>query len=498
MTAETRIALIPLDERPVNTVLVEDVAAIAGANLELPPADALPSFRDPADVRALDDWALAMTDTADAFVVSVDTLVHGGLIPGRLLYDTPAEALQRLDVLRQLRARMGQSRRISAVSVVGRASDSYVSFEEPSYWAQYGRDLHALGGNVHRAWRGMPSADTKIPHTIRDDFARRRLRNHIVNAAALGLRWERVIDILAITADDTAQWSAGSAEQEIIDYWGRLGSLDGVLVHPGADETGAVLVARELAHAARCVPLIDVRSGNDAEMDRIPLYENVPVRDSIERQIAAVGGARAIDRADFVLLVHTPDPDSGDLVWTSPTADAEAVAATTAAIERALETELPVVVADLRYANGGDQALVEELARRGLLSKLAGYSAWNTAGNALGSALAFGVAIVAGQTTGSLDATAVARARTRRILDDVGYQAHLRSQLVESTFGGLGPVGEETASAATEAITEGLRRSWLPLADPMNAFWLGGIELPWRRSFEIDLRLEAAKPTPSA
>ncbi len=51
-----RIALVPLDERPVNVDLPRQVAAIAGAELLLPPAEAMPVFRRPADVAALHGW----------------------------------------------------------------------------------------------------------------------------------------------------------------------------------------------------------------------------------------------------------------------------------------------------------------------------------------------------------------------------------------------------------------------------------------------------------
>ncbi|MCH3176462.1 DUF4127 family protein, partial [Listeria monocytogenes] len=40
-----RIALVPLAERPVNVDLPRQVAAIAGAELLLPPAEAMPVFR---------------------------------------------------------------------------------------------------------------------------------------------------------------------------------------------------------------------------------------------------------------------------------------------------------------------------------------------------------------------------------------------------------------------------------------------------------------------
>ena len=50
-----------------------------------------------------------------------------------------------------------------------------------------------------------------------------------------------------VTADDTADRSAGSIEQAWILHWLRaLPSRGSLLMHPGADEVGAILVARSL------------------------------------------------------------------------------------------------------------------------------------------------------------------------------------------------------------------------------------------------------------
>jgi hypothetical protein len=101
-----RIALVPLDERPVNVQLPRQVAAIAGAELILPPAEAMPDFRRPADIAALHEWlsGLVRSEGADSLVVCVDTLVHGGIIPARITSDTTTVALARLDLLRELKA----------------------------------------------------------------------------------------------------------------------------------------------------------------------------------------------------------------------------------------------------------------------------------------------------------------------------------------------------------------------------------------------------------
>ncbi len=66
-------------------------------------------------------------------------------------------------------------------------------------------------------------------------------------------------------------------------------------MYPGADEVGAVLVARALVSAGGARPTWRVACGEDDGLTRIPNFENAPVRDSLVRQIVAAGGIVAED-----------------------------------------------------------------------------------------------------------------------------------------------------------------------------------------------------------
>ena len=68
-------------------------------------------------------------------------------------------------------------------------------------------------GTIVRSQGGEGEARTVPPEVIAD-FVARRIRNHIVNLHALVLAEENLLGFLAVTADDTAELSAGSAEQD--------------------------------------------------------------------------------------------------------------------------------------------------------------------------------------------------------------------------------------------------------------------------------------------
>jgi len=504
-----RIALVPLDERPVNIQLPRQVAAIAGVDLMIPPAAALPSFRTPADVDALHAWlrelaAAAEGDAVDRLIVCIDTLVHGGIIPARITADSPRVALDRLDFLRELHELRAVADTpalvITAASLVMRASDSFSTVEEPEYWSTYGRALHAFGGALHHALEAdlLPGDPPQVPalavpRAEQSDFERRRLRNHIINLAALGLHEEGVIDALAMTADDTAAFSAGSVEQAWLRHWARALPRGGeVMMYPGADEVGAVLVARALVAAGGGRPTWRIVCGEDDGLTRIPNFENAPVHDSLVRQIVAAGGIVAEDdgRVDAVLVAHAPDPEHGDCFGSVPRSDPAAVEATVLAVREALASGVLVALADVRYSNGSDPALVDRLAAEGLLLRLTSYGGWNTAGNAIGGAVASATAWWVGRRDGTADPRALREALLTRILDDHAYQSGIRPTLHESVFGSaIGPVDDDTEARALHRIGAELQSRLDDLLAGEDSWTVASVALPWHRSFEIDIAL---------
>lgn len=502
-----RIALVPLDERPVNVDLPRQVAAIAGADLLLPPPEAMPDFRAPADVTALHGWLRDLAgstgdDRPDRLVVCIDTLVHGGIIPARITTDSTTTALERLDLLRELKAAASELR-ITAASLIMRASDSYSAVEEPGYWSDYGRDLHALGGALHHALEAdvtggeaaAAAPRTPVPDDVRSDFERRRLRNHTINLAALTLHEERTVETLTLTADDTAPYSAGSAEQVWLRHWARaLPRGHEVLMYPGADEVGAVLVARALASGVG-VPVWRIECGETDGLDRVPNFENAPLRDSLTRQIVAAGGRVAApgETADLVVVAHAPDPARGDFFGSRPDSDPAATDGAVAAVRAALDSGAIVALADVRFSNGGDPDLVDRLSAEGLLLRLASYGGWNTAGNSIGGAVAQATALWVGRTLGTADEIALREALLTRILDDRAYQSGTRLAMHDAEFGGsIGPVDAAAQEAAVTRITQELRTYLAGILPPGETWRLDGVTLPWRRSFEIGVRLSAS------
>lgn len=508
------IAFLPLDERPVNVGLPAGIAAIAGARLVLPPAALLPALRQAGDADALGMWLEAKAASTDAVIASLDMLCYGGLIASRTTADTTLAALARLDVLRRLHAAF-PALPLCAVSLVMRASNSYNPQEEPDYWAQHGMELHRLGALHHRDLLETVGAGTvagnaaelaslreALPAPVLADFERRRLRNHHVNLEAIALASEGVVDPLLITADDTAEHSAGSVEQAWLRQWSNLLPIAGeVLMYPGADEVAAVLVARQLGHRYGITPAFTIECADPAGMARVAKYENSPMSEAVERQVRASGSVITDDPAAMALVVHAPDPKRRDhcgmvISQTDATrhdhdgsgfdaADALEAQKTAELVVRLLGEGRAVALADLRYANGADPLLVQELADRGVLMSLVAYGGWNTAGNALGSVVAAAAAIQIGDAAGTLDRAAAKRMLLHRLVEDYAYQAVARRPYNAGVYSFPDRAEEQAVEAA---LASGLTLMLRQLAGS-DGLSVTDVRFPWHRSFEIDFTI---------
>jgi len=494
-----RIALLPLDERPVNLLLPQDVARVAGVALDVPPSEMLPSYRESGNTEALGQWLKerAADPATVQLLVSVDMLVYGGLIPGRTSQDSVCEVLARLDILREIR-RTRPELGIYAVSLVMRASDSYSAAEEPDYWATYGKELHALGATIHHLAGSSTTPPveelTSVPADVVSDFASRRIRNHHVNLSTLLLVEDGTLDFLAITADDTATFSAGSAEQDWLRHWMRLLPQGrSVLMYPGADEVGAVLVARALSSSAPTATTFRVVCAEADGLDRVPPYENQPLTESIRRQVRAAGGELTDGEADVVLVIHAPDTKRHDMFNGYPADDdAGVIEGTVDAIRRELGTGHAVALADVRYPNGSDAALLWRLVEEGLAGELTAFGGWNTAGNTLGSVVAVAVAAVVAEKAGHVDKLALQQALLTRLLDDFVYQSVVRTEDASQFFPDSFPATDDAVVAAAESAFSERMQEILSTALPADGWTLSKLGLPWRRSFEVEIGLQRA------
>jgi hypothetical protein len=497
-----KIALLPLDERPANTRYPTQIAAMAGAELLIPPADLLPNLRQPANRTGLAQWLSDIAPTVDGIVASIDLIGHGGLIASRISDHGVQNILQAIEPLTQLRK---PNLPVFAFNIIQRISHADDNTEEPLFWGEYGVVLYqyaraldmALSGDA-RAQQDCRTLEAHIPEEHRQAWLARRLRNHTVNLAMLHAAAQGAFDLLVIPSDDTSP--IGLSAREHLEAMRSLTSpppLQGrgfasdargeVLMYPGADDLGSALAARMVNRLTQHTPKVFVHFIDERMKRNVAPYEDRPIHVAVETQLLAVGAqpASSVEEADVVLVVSTPFEriDGQDPHWRNldPQRRTDMLLPEVLRIRNWVRAGRKVALADVAFPNGAEPALVELLFEHVEVAKLISFGGWNTAGNTLGTVL--GAACVPHQNNAARQ-TQLAH----HLLEDWGYQSIVRDALRASPLAtqadGWGEGGEVSAFTAQQLapIAARIRAAGLPCAPTR-------VRHPWGRSFEVDFEL---------
>lgn len=486
-----RIVALPVDARPVVRSQVVDLVACAGWELVVPEVAALGHLRTPADREALQAWLLAEAPNAAGVVLSLDMLLYGGLVPSRFVDDAQASLQPRLALLRTLKQRH-PGLPLYAFAATMRISNNNVAEEEKPYWAQYGSLLWRWSYHTDRARQtgdaashdAAAAAMAAITPSVREDYVATRERNFALVMQAIDLVHEGVIDRLALPQDDTAAFGFNIAERRALQARvAALGLRQRVHICPGADEVLPTLTAHLVARLEGRRPLrVQVAHSDPARVGALQaLYEDRPLLQSIDDQLAAVGAVAVVQQPDLLLAVHTQGGAQGDWAMARPLPSRPGVVQ--GWFERlhiAAAAGTPIALADLAFANGGDPWLLAQD-----LPPLFSYAGWNTASNRLGGLLAHAV-LAAGRWFEPASQQVLAL----RLFEDGLYQPVLRAALRGCAGGADGeaqlPRGALLAQA--QALVPPWCNAWA--AARGLPYRVRDVALPWDRSFEIDMKLE--------
>jgi hypothetical protein len=462
-----RVLLLPCDTRPPTLELPHQLARVAGVEMRSPPLEILNHLDQPGDVEAIADWLRRESRAADGVILTLETLTLGGMIPARRVSDPLEAALGRLEVLREVK-RDHPHLRLLAYGVIVRVAHDDDPLEEKPYYGEWGAALRRVSEWTDRVERGadpseLEAAIRAVPREILEDWLATRERNHALHQAAIGLLQEGVLDHLCLTLDDTTPYGLAARDRRRLEA--RIDGLNlwpKADVYPGADEVAAVLLARALVNASGRKPRVWVRYPSALAPHSLMLYEDRVLGELVKAHLRAAGcvAASSPEDADLILAVNAPthrqahrqpDLEAVDTANRHLPEFVERIAEDLAAGRR-------VTVADVAYANGAEERFTRLLLAGVDVTRLAGYAAWNTAGNTLGSAIACGVCALYGS-----DPLALAEATLSRLVDDWLYQGRVRGEVREALanpspfdLGELKPRAEALIEARMAPLVEEL------------------------------------------
>lgn len=401
-----KIGFIPIDNRPVCYTLPKLIAEIdEDIEFFIPERQFLGDLTKMAEVSAILAWIENLQDI-DAFVISLDTIAYGGLIPSRRSTDTFDEILERLNRLKAIL----KGKKVFAFSSIMRISNNNINQEEKSYWDKWGKKIFEYSWNFHK----KGSLETDVPVEILEDYLTTRKRNFEVNKVYLEWQKEGIFDTLIFSKDDCAEFGLNVMEANELKSFGAT-------VKTGADEIPLSLFARAVSGCVGISPIFI----EDEQKHLISNYEDISIEECVKNQIE-LAGCNIGD--DVELYINNFVGKQGEIVMKVPTAEFNGI------WHQPLK---PYAVADVRFANGSDNAFVKALFDVGLDEKFIGYSAWNTSANTLGSLILALKLTILSKNKGTFNEKAFNKLMLTRFLDDWAYQANVRQELHNPDVSGL-------------------------------------------------------------
>lgn len=444
-----KIGFVPIDNRPVCYTLPRQIAQIDGAiEFFIPERSFLGDLTKYADTKGIFEWLKNLPEL-DALVISLDTLAYGGLISSRRCPDTFDEIKCRIQQLKEILKT--KNAKVYAFSSIMRISNNNINEEEKEYWSRWGKKIFDYSFQTHKL--GCESCITNvIPTDILDDYIATRKRNFEINKIYLEWQKEGLFDTLVFSKDDCAEYGFNVQEAQILE---KLGGF----VKTGADEIPLTLLARAVGNSINISPIFTEPS----QTQLISNYEDVSIEKSVTGQIELAGcKVNCESDADMLLYVNNFIDQQGEIVMKRPTTPFKG------------DWSLPVnkyMIADVRFANGADNAFVEKLLVSDMGGNFYGYSAWNTSANTLGSLICAAKVKFLAKDYSDYE---FKRLQAVRLLDDWAYQANVRQMLSKPDVNELA----EKMKPYEKCVSEFL-----------------GIEIiakysfPWNRLFEVEIEL---------
>lgn len=452
------LLFVPLDDRPVTMDFVVDLARAAGVEVRTPDRSLLGGRTQAGDVDRIWEWldGQVAVGGATAMIASIEMLSVGGLVASRkseVEFEAIAPKLRRLY---EIAARV----------------PAYVSAVIPR-------------APVERTTEDAPEG--AVGHRRRQ----LQVNSDLIDAASRGM-----LRYLLIGQDDNAPQSASHRERAELEERIKAMGARSVLLTSGADELNARLLGRWLNDLTGISPSVHVMYTYPEAVQRVPLYESAPLSQTVKEHVESAGCELVANGADILLWVHNFNQRQHEARDQADALDHGTIEARLNGAREAARRDQVVALADVRYANGGDRALVDRLLEEPRFAGVAAYAGWNTCSNSLGTAIAQAVVVrhLRAFTIPGNDRM-YRPALFLRILDDWGYQSMIRSQVArwaEDRGAKTGDLGDHEATAEVLAL-QGLRGDALPALQTSFRYHpiaLHRVTFPWHRLFEIRIDLE--------
>lgn len=383
------ITLLPIDDRPAVGQFAQMIGAVADHKVTMPPREMLGLFAQPGDTARLEQWLKSQDySRTDALIVSVDMLAYGGLVASRTHKVPFDEAKKRLEFFRWFKSKHPRVP-VYAFNVIMRVAPTATAatrgfHDKLAQWAEL-KDRAPKSGDKKLAAE-LDQLSKELSPAVIDDYLAARRRDLQINLAMLDLVKAGAINELILLQDDARQFGLHRQDQAVLLAKLKELNLESkVPIYNGTDEGSLSLVSRAVLDKFLYKLRVAVIYSSEKSRDVIAPYEDHPLQFTVENQIRAAGGipVSEFDQSDYRLFVNAPgtSEEEFDLFLKK--------------LLKELKESRHIALADVLFPaphrSGADERIITALKRENLpdslFTRFAGYAAWNTAGNTLGTAI---------------------------------------------------------------------------------------------------------------
>ena len=379
------ITLLPIDDRPAVGQFAQMIGAVADHRVTMPPLEMLGRFTQAGDVARIAQWLKSQDfSRTDALIVSVDMLAYGGLVASRTHKTSLEEAKARLEFFRWFKSKYPRVP-VYAFNVIMRVAPTATAatrgvHDKLARWAELKHQTAKSKDSKLDAELAQLTKDL-APAAI-DDYLAARKRDLQINLAMLDLVKAGTVNELILLQDDAREFGLHRQDQAVLKTrLKELGLEAKVPIYNGTDEGSLSLVSRAVLDKFLYKLKVAVIYSSEKSKTIINPYEDHPLQFTVESQIRAAGGipVSEFDQADYRLFVNAPGTDD------------EQFDAFLQKLLKELKENRHIALADVLFPkphfSGADERIIAALKKESLFGRFAGYAAWNTAGNTLGTTI---------------------------------------------------------------------------------------------------------------
>lgn len=381
-----KILLLPLDSRPPCKKFVIDIGKIANIEIITPPPEILDYYTQAGNTDALGYWLENNISNVDAAVISIDQLIHGGLIAAREAATEPQTENNALLLLEKIHAEHPDVP-IYAFNILPRINPpaSIDNYKDQKNLIKYSRLTDELATfDNPKDLKEIREIAKKLPPAFLQKYCAIYAQNTLLNEKLSEMAKSGIIKKLIIGQDDGEDFGIPNMEKKQIQRYlvNRNISDELVSITHGADEVALTLLYDINKTWKNTTTKIYVEYNDLTTPSLIMPYMATSVASTVNEKIRLMH-AQSVDspdKADFVLFVF---------IGTDKNLNTRHESAQR--LQNLLTKKYKIALVDLSKHFSAEETLFPILINQDIpTNQFIAYAGWNTVSNSIGTALVQG------------------------------------------------------------------------------------------------------------